>query len=341
MTEDQAQRVNELLNALSNEAGVRGVPMDVWSLMLQNEVSNVNFNDHNLTTFKAMMVQWLEHFRDNLYERVQKRPHITDIEKDIRENRSWKMDRALVIGGGPSVGQAELNYLRDNPFPGLVICCNKPFKKVLPFLEPDIVVAIHGTDEILPDFTPDIVKDNLQNGSTRLVLSTHIAPIVTDAIMSRNQGNCDSRRIFWFNPSIPEVYAANIDSMQELMSGGMKPFDTGGNAGLFGMKLAGELLHVKEVAMLGLEHCMDVDPNWTLEQSQDYRLLWDPDNKKVFAIPSVFQSYLASMSDWIGMHHEVKVTNLTPKGSFYVNRRILNVPYMSLPEYIEQSLKSK
>jgi hypothetical protein len=139
--------------------------------------------------------------------------------------------------------------------------------------------------------------------------------------------------VWWFNPSIPAPYAANIDSMQELMSG-MKPIDTGGNAGLFGMILAGEVLRVKEVAMLALEHCFDVNPNWTLEQAAQYRLIFDPDNHIVVGIDSAFQGYLASMSDWIGKNHQVKVTNLTAKGPFYINRKTLNVPYMSLPEYI-------
>lgn len=329
MPEDSASEVTSILRRLTTKAYAMGIRPEDWYSILAKEMGDVQFYSQNMTTFNNRMELWMEHFRDNLLKHVVDKPRIEDLKKYFEEQGS-PFDRALVIGGGPSIKESDLKLLKK--YRGLVICCNKPFKRVLSHFMPNIVAAIHGTDEILPDFEPAPVRKALSICPIVLALSTHLDPKVTDLIMAETP----PEHVWWFNSSLPPEYALNVDAMQHVMSG-MKPLDSGGNVGIFSLILAGEVLGIKEIAMIGMEHCMDLNPNWTKEQLKGHRIMYDPENKSYTFIPEVFEGYLKSLFSTISnLSKDARVVNLTAKGPLFVEREVYGLPYVPLKDYLKE-----
>lgn len=323
---EQGKDYSVVLRGLTEQAFKDGTLGQLYEEM-NRESAHVMDLDHNVVTMQARMEKWLEHFRDNLYKHILGKPRISDLKA-----HPWKKDlsKAICIGGGPSLDIKQLNALRANKYDGLIICCDKAYSKVGKFIEPDIVTCIHGTEEIMDCFTERSLE-MLRESNTILVLSTHIDPMVSELLCQY----CPPTRIWWFNASVPPSFAVNIDEMQKLMSG-LENIDTGGNVGLFSMILAREVLGCSEIAMLAMEHCVDLNYNWTRQEASEHKLMLDLENRQVIAIPMVFQGYLASMVGWVsGLPKEVRIINLTPKGPPFINRDALGVEYMPIKTYLK------
>lgn len=317
------------LRAMSLEAVNAGVLWENWMKLLKHEASWAEFEDHTQATLDNRLEGWMLHFRDNLYAHILDKPRIESLKEYVKE-RMGIFDRALCIGGGTSIKNADLKMLRK--YDGLVICCDKPFKRALNYITPQIVLSMHGTDETLGHFDLPSVREAMKERHILMALSTHMDPKVTKVITE----SAPPEHIWWFNSSVPMSHAANIDVMQRLMSFDLPTFDTGGNVGIGSLILAKDVLGIKEVAMLGMEHCVDIEWNWTKEQAQQHNLVIDLENKEVIAIPAVFRGYLLSLVDFISRAKAdgVKVVNLTSKGTFFINREELNVPYVPLKDYV-------
>jgi len=289
--------------------------------MLQAEVEHVRYTSGNIFTALHMVETWLEHFRENIFSYVHGKERLAAIVYDGRP--------ILCIGAGPSVKDKQLALLkgRDDIF---VIAVNKITERLLKYRVPDLVLTIHGTDEILKNFEGPRMAKALGNGM-KIAVSTMTDPKVSAKIMAHARPEC----VYWFNMSMPEAYMANIDAMMKLMSYQLPTFDTGGNVGLCAMIFAREQLGATIIAFMGLETCLKLEQIGSDALARECQIVYVPEKKQLFAVPPVFNGYAQSMGAFIkGTRDKCDYVNLTPVGIPYVNEKEWGIRTMALKDFL-------
>ncbi|MDD5512096.1 MAG: DUF115 domain-containing protein [Dehalococcoidales bacterium] len=293
---------------------------------LCNEQGRINAILHSNVTVKGELENWLNNFAYN-------------IRKFERKNKWLPPDAikgsAIVVGAGPSITDEQIMVLRN--YPGTIICTNKSLKRCYAHhVAPKFVTVVHPTDEILPHFAHQVVRDNLY--MSNVVLSTMTHPSVTDEILA----HADPDKVFWYNPSTSDMFVENIDKTISLLSN-RGTIDTGGNVGIFSMLLAYQW-GANPVGILGLEHCHGPGSwaMWTNEQSDGYEWHYAPEDDMLYCITPMFKSYLHGMMQWYSDVRELRpdfdVINLTKMGVMYTRRRPERtkdgMPYMDVKDFV-------
>jgi hypothetical protein len=93
---------------------------------------------------------------------------------------------------------------------------------------------------------------------------------------------------------------------------------------------------IKRVGLMNMTHSFKVSPSWTVEQSLQYRICYNPEIWEYFAITPLFEMYIAAMLNICGEYCSstgAEIFNLTPHGYLYMMKHRY-IPYMLLEEYI-------
>jgi hypothetical protein len=313
-----------LVNQMTTPEGGIGVAPTIG--MLRQKLMELGILLNNVVTVEAMLPTWIDNFSRNYVKHIANRAEVPGIPQNAIK------DSAIVVGAGDSVMCSDgKNIEALKAYKGTIICTNKSFGELVRHgVVPHYVVAIHSTEEILVHFENKKVMDALLVGGTTVILSTMVDPRVADKIMS---SVAEPEQVVWFNPSIPDTYAPNIDTVINIMSG-LPLLDTGGNAGLFAVRTA-ILMGAKRIGILGMEHCLELSNGWTNEQARGYDIIFAPEDGKIFAITPVFKGYLESMMQTIDEYRkDVKVFNLTPNGLLYTDSERLKVPYSPVDYFV-------
>lgn len=290
--------------------------------LLRNEVSYVESMLGNSLTIDGMIDEWLSNFVANYQKHFLNRCNSRSLKKKGIKNS------ALVVGGGPSINKYELLTPVER-YKGTTICTNKSYKAVLNHnIDPNYVVVLHGTDEILGDFTPSYVRESMADGNSIFVLPTVMNPVVADLIV----GHVRDENIVWYNPSISDILAPAYDKTLSLLSS-VPTIDTGGNVGILSTVIA-KNLGAKTIGMFGLEHCQELDPTWTNDVARYMEIRYAPEDGLTFAMSPAFRNYVKQFYQFISESPETEFINLVKNGIFYVDRKKLNVPYMDFKEFV-------
>lgn len=321
LTEEQQEEVGRFrreLHELTDRmmSGATGVGANITKEIMAQELGYVQNIETNTLTIGMYLQSWLKQFRLNLL-----RTHgfgETNLPKRCRKS-------AIVVGAGPSLTDEQLESLRD--YQGYLICSNKVLERVSEYRLPNMVAVIHTTHEIAANFQSYVVRVNL--GQSDVVVSTCVHPDVTQELCV----HATKDKIHWFNASIP--FKKNLDDYMQAMAPGLLQIDTGGNVGIFMCELA-ETMGYDTIGLLGMEHCLKLDPKWTNEQASEYAIYYAPeDDPEPFAMNQAFTAYMQTLQAWYILAVGHAVYNLTPRGFLYTRRRLPGgMPYMDLKEYV-------
>lgn len=272
------RELHDLVQKACTDGEMGSMPMR--SLLL-NEAQYCHHLSQNAFTIEHSLDTWIDNFRNNL-------PHITVNKVGFKTPRTDK--KALVIGAGPS---AVTNYmcLRDKDI--FTVCTNKSLDFLIKCgIEPDVVVVLHSTPEIKGTINTKAVADYL--GQEGRLKSDFIIPTTIDPGVFWEIAHISRRtHHHWFNPAVPEEQVENINQFMERMTG-LPVIDTGGDVGVFALLMALEMT-TGPVGIIGLEHCLELNKNWTNEQALGYRIEYAPENDMHYAIPSSFQITLDTL----------------------------------------------
>ena len=310
--------------------------------LMSDELAYVQNIETNTLTLEVYLPSWMEQFRQNYLA-------TNGFQKSVWQVIEKTKRSCIVVGAGPSLTEEQLELLKD--YKGYIICSNKILERVLQYCTPDMVGIIHTTQDIAEHFTGKQAKRYLKK--VDVMVSTCVHPDVTAAL--KTYGN--TSKVHWFNAAIPDVFRKNMDWFLRTMTstsrveGGnvyvtpnLPTVDTGGNVGIFLCELA-EMMGFKDVGILGMEQCLELDPKWTNEEAMNENVIYyaPEDFPEPFAMNQVFRGYLMTILKW---YSDVKdridpppmnVYNLTPKGFLYIGRReVGGMPYMDLNKYIEE-----
>jgi hypothetical protein len=312
------QKINTEI-CLEDELG-----MNVVQSLLKKELNRVDCLAQNASTITIYIDSWIKNFKENLI-----RGYIPDNPRYFGDSVRIK-DSAIVVGAGPSLTDEQIEMLQY--YKGTIICCNKSLERLLEHgVFPTIVPAIHSTEEIALHFDNDAV---VESGSMcKYLLCTHIHPKVPEALFTKV--GCSEKQVFWFHGAMAEELVPNFNTMFTSFVN-LPTIDTGGNVGLMGVQVA-QYCGAKTIGMLGMEHCVPLDPEWTNEDAQEYNIVYAPEDNLHFALTPVMRSYLQVLNTWYMVNrNEFTIRNLTPNGLFYVRRNMRNksIPYMGLDDFI-------
>lgn len=291
--------------------------------LLHDELAYVENVSNNALTTQVCTAMWFQNIRYNFLTHVLGKPRSLDLRKDYAVGDA----PCICVGGGPSITDEQLEELAN--FKGKVFCCNKTYPRLVKYRNPDFVTIIHGTPEIVQAFSEEATQLAMRESQTVFIVATCVDKGVGDILAA----NVPPERLVWFNASIPDMFMENIDMMMTLFTD-LPNIDTGGNVGVFSLIMATEL-GAKEVAILGMEHCFDLDPKWKNVDTLDYTISYFPEDNQLYAMTPVFRGYYEVLLRWLSqVKGNIKVVNLTPKGPLYVDRRAFGVPCVSVKEYV-------
>jgi hypothetical protein len=293
--------------------------------LLREKLTEQNILLNNTVTVEAMLPTWVRNFSINFSK------HIVNTMNSHDLNTQRITCKTLVVGAGPSVLKDHDFYMADyKMFEGTVICTNKSFRTLVRMgVIPDYVVTIDATEDIWEHFRGRELIDTMKNGKTVFVTSSMVAPDVANIL----SGFVPRERIVWFNPSVPDEYAQNIDATLTMVSN-LPLMDTGGNAGLMALKLALNM-GAKKIGLIGMEHCLRLDSSWTNEQARGYEIVYAPEDNQYYAITPVFRGYLESLMQTVdSMRGLAEIINLVKFGPLYTQRTRLDIRYLSLMEFV-------
>ena len=321
--------LHELVVKETQGGGMGAIPMRE---MLIRESAYCLGVAQNTYTIERTLDLWVENFRKNL----DKLPYTHD--RNWMEHLGTSLP-ILVVGAGPSAKGADYSILNTPPsHDPTVFCTNKSLSYLLrDGVEPDVVFVLHSTDEIKGTIKTDEVIDYLKEKKSKTGengLDSHF--VIPSTIDSEVLGEIREvnliRKELWFNPSVPDENIRNLDVFMGKMNG-LRTIDTGGNVGTFALNMAMEMGR-GSIGMIGLEHCLELDPSWTNKQARDYRIEFAPENGgALYAIPPSFMSYLETLIGLCRTKGSDRVVNLVPFGPVYT-RKLL--PFMNLEEFICQ-----
>ena len=284
--------------------------------VLHSEEDFLSYSANQLLTYKNMVETWLENFRDNL-PAISLGHWMKRIHYDGRP--------VICVGAGPSMTDKELRLLKDSKH-CFVVCTNKIAERLLKYRTPDLMVVLHGTDEILPHFQGPRVGKALRDGMP-VALPTVSAPKVVSEVISRTQS------VWWFNASVPNT--ENVDSMMKLMTHGLPTFDTGGNVGLCAIIISREILDAKVIGFVGMETCKDLSEINTDSMASMCDIVYMPERKQLFAVPPSFKDYAISMGSFISnAKGQCDFVNLTPVGIPFLSARSWGIRNASLMDFL-------
>lgn len=319
---DFRKRLDELVSLGVTEQGPGAAHV---KSALQVQVARVNNTIQNTITLEGFLELWMKNFADNFkYSRG-----MESIDALKGEGR------CLIVGAGPSVTEERIEALKK--FDGKIICTNKSFKRLLEAeIRPDLVVAIHATEEIASHLTPtrEWMSHRLKNETQPSDIPRIVLPSTVHHSTFK-QARDSAFRIYWFNPAMPEETIPNINHLLELMNG--KPtFDTGGNVGTMAMRLAVKMGY-KEIGLFGMEHALRPTPEMTQEQVLKYNCELDVRNMEPYLVPPSFQVYIEGIRQWYYMmkadkREGVKVWNLVDFGPIFTHKVL---PYKPFEDYLE------
>lgn len=313
------RELHDLVQRACTDGEMGSMPMR--SLLL-NEAQYCHHVSQNAFTIEHSLDTWIDNFRENL-------PHVTHNNK-AGFNVPHTDRKALVIGAGPSA-LTYYGHLKDKGL--FTVCTNKSLEFLIRNgIEPDVVVVLHSTPEIKGTINTKVVSDYLgQEGRLKsdFIIPTTIDPGVFWEIAHISR----STHHHWFNPSIPEEQVENINQFMERMTG-LPVIDTGGDVGVFALLMALEMT-TGPVGIIGLEHCLALNENWTNEQALGYRIEYAPESyEMLYAIPPSFQVTLDTMVKLCNSKGKGRVYNLSNFGPVYA-RKLL--PYMAMEDFACQS----
>lgn len=313
-------RLHKIITAMSDEDGIGLGPT---LPILRNEVSYVESMLNNTMTVERMLPKWLSNFSINYPKHFMNRCNPHDISGKVVKNS------ALVVGGGPSI-QDYFEFEPIDDYKGTLICTNKSYKKILEHdLYPDYVVVLHGTDDILTDFS-GWVADMMGSGNTKFILATTIHPSVADQICKYVPND----KIMWFNASIGNELASSYDLTLSLLTG-IPTMCTGGNVGILSTVIA-KNIGAKAIGLYGLEHCQKLDGRWSNEAAYSMEIRYAPEEDIIYAMSSMFRAYIKQFYQFISENPDIQFINLVKNGMFYVDRKKLGIPYMDMKEFVSK-----
>lgn len=292
--------------------------------LIHDELAYVENVSNNALTTQVCTAMWLQNIRYNFINHSLGKPRSMDIRRDFAVGDA----PCVCVGGGPSITEEQLEALKD--FKGKIFCCNKTYPRLVKYRNPDFVTIIHGTPEIIGAFSDEATQLAMRESNVVFIVATCIDKAVGDLIAQ----HVPPERLVWFNASIPDMFMENVDMLMSLFTD-LPNIDTGGNVGVFSLIMAHEL-GAKEVAILGMEHCSDLNPKWTNLDVLDYTIHYFPEQNQLYAMSPVFRGYYQVLLRWLSQVRDtVKVINLTPKGPLYVDSIAFGIPCMSVSEYVK------
>lgn len=305
------QKLFEELDQMAEEIGSNNAM--VLSNELQSRAEAINTQTF---TYLSYGQEWIRNIKANM-------PYFT-------ENKTWDFavrESAISVGAGPSMTDADLEALKD--YKGVVFCCNKTLARLLKYRTPHFLALIHGTEELIPHFEPEIVRENLSK--IHIFISTAISPAVVKVIVAYG----DPKKIHWFNSTVPEPVSGDYDRIIAELAP-YPTIDTGGNVGIFGCILAANM-NAKKVGMLGMEHALKLTYDWTNDEAALMSYHFFPEQKQLFALPPVFRNYVSTIMSWYpAVRNKTELVNLSPDGLFYFNQKQYGIRYMGLKDFIKE-----
>lgn len=315
--------LDNLVSKMNSPEGGIGVATAIG--LLREKLTEQSILLNNTVTVEAMLPTWVQNFAINYAKHIVNTMNAHDL------NTQRITCKTLVVGAGPSVLKgASYSSVHYKMFEGTIICTNKAFKPMVEVgVIPDFVVTIDATEEIWEHFRGANLIDVMKNGKTVFITSSMVAPDVANTLSKF----VPRERIVWFNPSVPDEYAQNIDATLTMVSN-LPLMDTGGNAGLLALKLALNM-GAKKIGLVGMEHCLHLDRRWTNEQARGYEIVYAPEDDQYYAITPVFRGYLESLMQTIdSVRGKSEIINLVKFGPLYTERKRLDIRYLSLLEFV-------
>jgi hypothetical protein len=334
MPKEEAERLHKewttrargMFEEMVREGGTPGAFLAIS--IFRELVQQAEGKTSNLITLNLYMEEWTKNFKENLLAGY------------FSEDKRWITDvmmpkHILCVGAGPSLTNEQIDAMKD--FKGCIICVNKSVKRLLERgVVPTIVTCIHGTEEVLPSFTPDIVRENLHKSYVVLCTTTH--PGVVKEIME----HCDRKKLYFCHASTPQEYAANLDNLYQSLYN-VPVLDTGGNVGLFNISMS---MHFKPkvLGFVGMELCQTFEESVKNNQDmlESYLLRFPEDGNMEFVMSKVWRTYVQVLMDWYGEGRKANndvfpfdIINLTPRGLIYIRRKEW-IPYMPIEEFVKQ-----
>jgi hypothetical protein len=329
LLKDYTKRAHDVYQGLLNEAGVPGcfIAQQIFREMVQE----AERRGGNLITLDTFNDKWMENFKENLmaheFDGFDKGRWIA------RDIEGMTGGRFLCVGAGPSLTDEQIEMMKK--FNGIIICTNKSARRLYEHgIIPTIITCIHGTNEVLPSFQNDIVRENLHK--SHVVLATD----VTRDLIKEVKAHCDPTKLWFFHSSIPSELVTNIDQFFQAMVD-VPVLDTGGNVGLFNIALSQRFMP-KAVGFVGMELCQSFEEAVTNNQDmlESTLLRFPDDNNQEFVLSKVFRGYTQVIMNWYGdwkkQNNDVfpfEIINCTPRGLIYIRRDVW-IPYMPLEEFI-------
>ncbi len=309
------RELHDLVQRACTDGEMGSMPMR--SLLL-NEAQYCHHLSQNAFTIEHSLDTWIDNFRANLIKNDG--PLLSPLDMGVD-----KTDRkVLVIGAGASAKSADLTHLsrdmtRDDT---IVICTNKSLSYLLgQGIVPHIMVTLHSTRSILHTFKTPEIQDWTGHYRRKLTHTKFVIPSTIDPEVlaeMRQIGLRSNER--WFNPAVPEEQVENINQFMERMNG-FPVIDTGGDVGVFALLIALEMT-TGPVGILGLEHCLPLNEDWTNEQALGYRIEYAPEDKTCYAIPPSFQVTLDTMMKLCNSTGKDRVYNLAKFGPMYSRKSL-------------------
>ena len=312
------RELHDLVQKACTDGEMGSMPMR--SLLL-NEAQYCHHVSQNAFTIEHSLDTWVDNFRNNL-------PYLLGTERRFKLPHTDR--KTLVVGAGPTAKAAYYGNLRNKDI--FTICTNKSLEfLVRNHIQPDVVVVLHSTPEIKGTIRTDDVTDCI--GRTGRLDSVFIIPTTIDPDVFHEIDSISRReRHYWFNPAVPEEQVENINQFMERMTG-LPVIDTGGDVGVFALLMALEMT-TGPVGIIGLEHCLALNENWTNEQALGYRIEYAPEDEMLYAIPPSFQITLDTLVKLCNSKGKDRVCNLSNFGPVFA-RKLL--PYMTLEDFACQS----
>jgi len=203
-------------------------------------------------------------------------------------------NKILIFGAGPSLAQNIKDYIRLGPFPGVTIACDAAVEKLLQHdIIPDYCTVLEDGNDLDKYFRPKIVQ---QKG--HLIKKCY----VSDRISFPVKESLGEAKISW------EI-APNCGDY----------FNTS-NVGLFTWFVSIHSLDIKEIYLLGMDHCYAKDAPPPVDQKSElfkygFYVVWDPHNDEKMILNPAHQLWKEEFEYFSKQYPEVKNINLTGRGA--------------------------
>ena len=223
------------------------------------------------------------------------------------------MNKALIVGFGPSIQQNMKDWERLGEFPGLVFVCDSAIETVLnsTIMHPFYGTTLEDGEDLNKYFIPPNVK---KLGSQIITVLTSDRTHKKTLLSIKDAGlkyETAAKARDWMNTS---------------------------NVALYSYHIARVVYNCNEIYLLGMDHCYAKDKPPPVDQNSElfavgFYKLWEPHNDEHLILNPAHELWREEFDHYTKTFPEIKVTNLTGRGALYNREKYIWKPIKEMQQW--------